>query len=101
MPKVWKPKFQATFYTSPLSARKITGNPSYVQQLRVLSYSWIMTKRNRSSPVRKMSKPSPDRKSTRLNSSHGYISYAVFCLKKKKRANHIYNQRFKTKFIDY
>src|SRR2546422_6748164 len=27
-----------------------------------------------------------DRKSTRLNSSHGYISYAVFCLKKKKQA---------------
>src|SRR2546429_2592939 len=28
--------------------------------------------------------PEEDRKSTRLNSSHGYISYAVFCLKKKK-----------------
>src|SRR2546422_4371620 len=28
--------------------------------------------------------PGRDRKSTRLNSSHGYISYAVFCLKKKK-----------------
>src|SRR2546422_4193437 len=28
-----------------------------------------------------------DRKSTRLNSSHGYISYAVFCLKKKKTKN--------------
>src|SRR2546422_6766381 len=28
-----------------------------------------------------------DRKSTRLNSSHGYISYAVFCLKKKKHKN--------------
>src|SRR5256884_6053623 len=28
-----------------------------------------------------------DRKSTRLNSSHGYISYAVFCLKKKKQAS--------------
>src|SRR2546422_3001450 len=28
--------------------------------------------------------PYTDRKSTRLNSSHGYISYAVFCLKKKK-----------------
>src|SRR5256884_6746157 len=27
--------------------------------------------------------PQTDRKSTRLNSSHGYISYAVFCLKKK------------------
>src|SRR3989449_7135858 len=30
--------------------------------------------------------PEGDRKSTRLNSSHGYISYAVFCLKKKKYA---------------
>src|SRR5687768_17835494 len=29
-----------------------------------------------------------DRKSTRLNSSHGYISYAVFCLKKKKHKKH-------------
>src|SRR2546429_5545440 len=29
--------------------------------------------------------PKTDRKSTRLNSSHGYISYAVFCLKKKKK----------------
>src|SRR2546422_2609926 len=29
-------------------------------------------------------RPAGDRKSTRLNSSHGYISYAVFCLKKKK-----------------
>src|SRR5687768_18292345 len=28
-----------------------------------------------------------DRKSTRLNSSHGYISYAVFCLKKKKQTS--------------
>src|SRR5687768_17932964 len=31
--------------------------------------------------------PARDRKSTRLNSSHGYISYAVFCLKKKKKYN--------------
>src|SRR2546422_5344766 len=30
-----------------------------------------------------------DRKSTRLNSSHGYISYAVFCLKKKKKQKKI------------
>src|SRR2546429_789934 len=37
-----------------------------------------------------------DRKSTRLNSSHGYISYAVFCLKKKKKYNykqHLYTDR--------
>src|SRR5690606_40248868 len=32
--------------------------------------------------------PSPDRKSTRLNSSHVKISYAVFCLKKKKSQVH-------------
>src|SRR2546421_769667 len=31
-----------------------------------------------------------DRKSTRLNSSHDQISYAVFCLKKKKKNNHIH-----------
>src|SRR3989449_4776334 len=30
-----------------------------------------------------------DRKSTRLNSSHGYISYAVFCLKKKKKRSRL------------
>src|SRR5256884_1963687 len=33
-----------------------------------------------------------DRKSTRLNSSHGYISYAVFCLKKKKTYCHVVPQ---------
>src|SRR2546422_5333860 len=35
--------------------------------------------------------PAEDRKSTRLNSSHGYISYAVFCLKKKKTTYLIVN----------
>src|SRR2546429_6244696 len=34
--------------------------------------------------ARHLGSGSLDRKSTRLNSSHGYISYAVFCLKKKK-----------------
>src|SRR5687768_17763816 len=34
-----------------------------------------------------------DRKSTRLNSSHGYISYAVFCLKKKKKNRTIETSR--------
>src|SRR2546429_2678301 len=36
-----------------------------------------------------------DRKSTRLNSSHGYISYAVFCLKKKKKKNKSSNRENK------
>src|SRR2546422_3576199 len=34
-----------------------------------------------------------DRKSTRLNSSHGYISYAVFCLKKKKNNKRTQNSK--------
>src|SRR2546430_7260510 len=36
-------------------------------------------------PGRRQDFPSRDRKSTRLNSSHSQISYAVFCLKKKKK----------------
>src|SRR2546429_3766086 len=39
----------------------------------------------------------PDRKSTRLNSSHGYISYAVFCLKKKKK--HTNHSRINTTYL--
>src|ERR1035437_10992251 len=35
------------------------------------------------------SEPASDRKSTRLNSSHANISYAVFCLKKKKTMKHV------------
>src|SRR2546429_3490625 len=35
--------------------------------------------------------PWSDRKSTRLNSSHGYISYAVFCLKKKNKRQSYFN----------
>src|SRR2546422_8159181 len=39
-----------------------------------------------------------DRKSTRLNSSHGYISYAVFCLKKKKKKKR--KNKYKCVMID-
>src|SRR6266852_5276891 len=37
--------------------------------------------------------PTSDRKSTRLNSSHGSISYAVFCLKKKKKNDNVGDER--------
>src|SRR3989449_8473315 len=40
---------------------------------------------------RKKLREQGDRKSTRLNSSHGYISDAVFCLKKKKRSQPAYS----------
>src|SRR5438067_7229779 len=41
----------------------------------------------------------PDRKSTRLNSSHVSISYAVFCLKKKKRKLSILDKYFQTIYV--
>src|SRR2546429_3370921 len=44
------------------------------------------TAADRARPRRRLDYQVQDRKSTRLNSSHGYISYAVFCLKKKLRA---------------
>src|SRR5688572_31616546 len=40
--------------------------------------------------------PKLDRKSTRLNSSHSQISYAVFCLKKKKKTKQITKQKTNT-----
>src|SRR5437667_2715125 len=43
--------------------------------------------RTQASSARRGEEGSPDRKSTRLNSSHITISYAVFCLKKKKKNN--------------
>src|SRR2546430_11523965 len=45
----------------------------------------VRTIRGRSRKREPQEKLRPDRKSTRLNSSHSQISYAVFCLKKKKR----------------
>src|SRR2546422_6979449 len=50
--------------------------------------SWRLTTNKRRSIGRELLEKvlaNSDRKSTRLNSSHGYISYAVFCLKKKKQ----------------
>src|SRR3712207_9115552 len=43
--------------------------------------------RPRAAPARVRAGPRLDRKSTRLNSSHANISYAVFCLKKKRRVH--------------
>src|SRR2546422_7658308 len=55
----------------PLGRRRYGGSPSERQATLGL-------------PVIAHVSGRPDRKSTRLNSSHGYISYAVFCLEKKK-----------------
>src|SRR5258707_7353732 len=70
-------------------------NPALVKMLGYSSKEELLSKRvsevfadesQRASIVREVSREaSPDRKSTRLNSSHANISYAVFCLKKKKK----------------
>src|SRR2546422_7603939 len=51
---------------------------------RVLRHAWVRNNCHAGASAG----ASVDRKSTRLNSSHGYISYAVFCLKKKKNKPH-------------
>src|SRR2546429_2108821 len=57
----------------PISSTLITGCPAARCSLACAAI------------YRNWASRSGDRKSTRLNSSHGYISYAVFCLKKKKK----------------
>src|SRR5687768_17880817 len=50
----------------------------------VLPFKRFGQKKENTGGAQQRKKRGEDRKSTRLNSSHGYISYAVFCLKKKK-----------------
>src|SRR5687768_14796036 len=57
-------------------------NPDLNAQLIAEAIAEQLKKR---ASFRRVLKQRIDRKSTRLNSSHGYISYAVFCLKKKKK----------------
>src|SRR5256885_7598136 len=62
-----------------------SGRPRLINVPRV---DWIQP--TRLLPGMSANEAAPDRKSTRLNSSHLVISYAVFCLKKKKRHRTIY-----------
>src|SRR2546430_9006286 len=50
----------------------------------------------RSRAAHRLGRPGVDRKSTRLNSSHSQISYAVFCLKKKKKTPTQYTSQYHT-----
>src|SRR5438309_4366148 len=56
---------------------------------------------DRSSPPTGRCRASLDRKSTRLNSSHSSISYAVFCLKKKKKKNNYHYLNLCASLIKY
>src|SRR5947209_9730146 len=77
-----------TLFRSPIGDWKVRG----VAKLPTFRYDERMLKRGERSKNFHMLPPGPnnpvgvvDRKSTRLNSSHANISYAVFCLKKKKK----------------
>src|SRR5690348_17712067 len=58
-------------------------NPSHVKTTAVTTAPTMTF-----GSIRRAARFTPDRKSTRLNSSHPSISYAVFCLKKKKTQHH-------------
>src|SRR2546422_7129155 len=74
-----------TLFRSPeVSVPHDTG-PVELEPLNLKFGGSILEERGRPSVGRVIEEVVQDRKSTRLNSSHGYISYAVFCLKKKKK----------------
>src|SRR6266568_6927794 len=58
-----------------------------IHRYRPYSGAFAVALTDRQWPSRHVGKAPRDRKSTRLNSSHSSISYAVFCLKKKKKSN--------------
>src|SRR2546428_4171719 len=67
--------------SSPASTKGNRAHPGGRQS------GWACLPRHRRREIgRRRGRQAQDRKSTRLNSSDGYISYAVFCLKKKKQA---------------
>src|SRR5438132_4839846 len=66
------------FWTDQASAARTLGCSA---SRRSSHWTWSVPRSARSAPSAR------DRKSTRLNSSHTVISYAVFCLKKKKKKN--------------
>src|SRR2546422_4985558 len=68
--------YTTLFRSDPLAAPDARGAGSHC-----LQDGAVLERMNESIEFRSSTR---DRKSTRLNSSHGYISYAVFCLKKKK-----------------
>src|SRR2546429_6509468 len=76
-------------YTTLFRSVKLTDREVVLRNYAGKIFRYKQPKDPKKTPTRlKVGVPElePDRKSTRLNSSHGYISYAVFCLKKKKHA---------------
>src|SRR5205809_1272850 len=74
-------------YKNALVSKQQLEEAGFRVDLQVVDWATLVQRRNKPElwDVFSTGFTFTDRKSTRLNSSHGYISYAVFCLKKKKR----------------
>src|SRR5438876_4092963 len=85
--KLWKRKEPAVTERDQISYWRLFPVDSYDlrDQLEVLLCGYAHYARQTSEACTKLQQAGEDRKSTRLNSSHPSISYAVFCLKKKKK----------------
>src|SRR5258708_30404325 len=89
--RLWKAKLWGQHRLSKLSV-KPSRNTAASSNTVLLEFFRQRRRGNISAPTRRslacMVTTRPDRKSTRLNSSHQIISYAVFCLKKKNHVQH-------------
>src|SRR5205809_5941366 len=72
-------------YTTLFRSSRIAAARDAARQYDPLRINAVLPEQHIDTRHQVMHHPAQDRKSTRLNSSHGYISYAVFCLKKKKK----------------
>src|SRR3712207_7371049 len=73
-------------YTTLFRSRRASRSAPFCRELRVdpLAEPGLLPPPAQALGQQDLVEPAADRKSTRLNSSHANISYAVFCLKKKK-----------------
>src|SRR2546429_3681890 len=83
--------FRSIMFTSSTPSTSSPKIPQWLPRQRTTAaHSSRVLRRIGFLPVSFTRRRARDRKSTRLNSSHGYISYAVFCLKKKKTLQDIH-----------
>src|SRR5688572_31848551 len=78
-----------TLFRSRPKMAQIPGLNVFMQVLPPIRIGGQLTKSQYQFTLQSPDTDTLDRKSTRLNSSHSQISYAVFCLKKKKKTNKI------------
>src|SRR2546429_4874320 len=79
-----RPPRSTLFPYTPLFRSRVRQCASATRHHAAFQVHAVPHRKTQQCPQDPLAVVATDRKSTRLNSSHGYISYAVFCLKKKK-----------------